>query len=120
MSDQDECECEEAPTTFCDLDVENNVWVEGVVDLAKGKRGICMLDTMTVDQVVYVLQRNPQARRDLPKVTSNRELRELATKVPLLSPDEPADVAQSRANRNPAGIPFYNQFGGRPPRGNQK
>ena len=45
-------------TTYCDGDRKNNVWVEGVQD-EDGNGGICMLDTMTEQQVAYVLQHDP-------------------------------------------------------------
>src|SRR5262245_44455410 len=111
------CECTDgsASPTCCDLDVVDNVWVEGVVDLATGKRGICMLDTLSRRQIVDILQHDPRAREDLPKVTSNAELRELLAVTKLLPRVEQGDELQSRANRNPAGIPLYSVFRGRAP-----
>lgn len=109
-------ECEpESPATLCDLDVENNVWVEGVVDLASGKRGICMLDSLSRPQIVDILRHDPKAREDLPRVTSNPELRQLVSETQLLPAREFSDELQSRAARDPAGIPFYSVFRGRPP-----
>ena len=101
--------------SYCDLDIENNVWVEGVVDLSVNppKRGICMLDTMTDTQVVYTIQHNPQSRCDLPKVTSNPALLELLNRVPLLSTQNPGDASQKRHNQK--GLAYYNVFRGRPP-----
>lgn len=103
--------------SYCDLNIENNVWVEGVVDTTATppKRGICMLDTMDQSQVVYVLRRTPQARCDLPKVTSNPELLELLSRVPLLPTGNASDLAQKQFNANPQTLPFYNTFKGRPP-----
>jgi hypothetical protein len=103
------------PVTFCDLDVTNNVWVEGVVDLAAGKRGICMLDTLSRRQFISILQHDPRAREDLPRVTSNAELHQILADTKLLPQVELSDDLQSRANRDPAGIPFYSVFRGRPP-----
>lgn len=99
--------------TYCDLDIVNNVWVEGVVDPANGKRGICMLDTMSKEQVVYVLQHDPKARDDLPKVTSNQDLRNLLAMVPLLG----APSYESKVSRQSArtGLPYYNVFRGQIP-----
>lgn len=108
----EEC-CDDSPETFCDLDVTNNVWVEGIVDVPAGKRGICMLDSLTVDQVIYILEHDPQARIDLPKVTSNEALRRLVAEVPLLPRQDAADVEQSLDAR--AGLPFYTVFRGQPP-----
>lgn len=99
--------------TYCDLDIVDNVWVEGVVDLSQNKRGICMLNTMTREQVIYVLQHNPRARRDLPRVTSNPDLLQLLAEVPLLPTINSGDVQQRKAARQ--GLPFYTVFRGRPP-----
>lgn len=108
--------CEPAtPNTLCDLDVEGNVWVEGVVDVAAGKRGICMLDQLSRPQIVDILQHDPRAREDLPRVTSNPELRQLLIDTRLLPAKELSEDLQSRSVRNPAGFPFYSVFRGRPP-----
>lgn len=106
-------QCEETRTTYCDLDIENNVWVEGVVDIPAGKRGICMLDTMSASQVIHVLQHDPRARRDLSRVTSSPDLLALLDRVSLLPTGNPADDAQRQDARR--GLPFYTQFAGRPP-----
>lgn len=99
--------------TYCNLDIVNNVWVEGVVDPDNGKRGICMLDTMSKEQVVYVLQHDPKARDDLPKVTSNPDLLNLLALVPLLG----APSVESTISRQSArtGLPYYNVFRGNIP-----
>ena len=99
--------------TYCDLNRANNVWVEGVVDLPNGKNGICMLDTMTADQVIYVLKHDPKAREDLKKVTSDQTLLGLLEDVPLLSSAQPADQ-QTRASAR-SGMTYYSVFKGRPP-----
>lgn len=99
---------EEEVVTLCDRDIENNVWVEGVVDVAKGHRGICLLDTMTQEQFIHVIQRTPKARLDLPKVTSNVELLELLARTPMLP---------TTTERVPPGtryVPYYSQFRGQP------
>lgn len=109
-------QCEPAtPTTLCDLDITNNVWVEGVVDVAQGKRGICMLDSLSERQIVDILQHDPRAREDLPKVTTNAELLQLLAQTRLLPPKSMEEDLQERSNRNPAGIPFYTVFRGRAP-----
>lgn len=99
--------------TYCDLNRENNVWVEGVVDIPAGKRGICMLDTMNQAQVVAVLQHDPRARRDLPKVTSDADLLRLLATVPLLNTADYSSIETRQSAR--AGLPFYTLFAGRPP-----
>jgi hypothetical protein len=116
MSCDDETTAEEtvAPATLCDLDRTNNVWVEGVVD-EDGNGGICMLDNMREDQVVYVLQRDEVARADLCRVTSNEHLLELAATVPRLPTGRAGDVLQKGMNRNSESLAFYSVFRGRPP-----
>ena len=116
MSCDDETTEEEAtaPTTYCDRDRVNNCWVEGAVD-ENGEGGICLLDTMTEEQVVFVLQRDEQARADLRRVTSDEYLKGLADTVPRLPTGEHEDHLQGELNRNADSLPFYNQFRGKPP-----
>ena len=104
---------EEETTTYCDLDRTNNVWVEGVVDVENGKLGICMLDQMSYEQIVYVLQHDPRARRDLPKFTSDPELLALLDTIPLLGTTLESDQKTRASART--GLPYYTQFQGRPP-----
>jgi hypothetical protein len=108
MSDPNKCdepECQEGPgPTLCDLDTSNNEWVEG-------NGSICMLDNMCLDQVVYVLQRNPKARADLIRVTSCLELHDLLDKVPLLSGQKEDDHLQSTFNSGDC-LPQYTIFRG--------
>lgn len=117
MADQDPCAGEvlgeEGPTTYCDRDRKNNVWVQGADE--NGAGGVCLLDTMTESQVVYSLQRDPKARADLKRVTSNADLLALADAVPTLDEDELGDGLQSKTNRNADSIPFYSIFKGQPP-----
>lgn len=109
-------QCEPAtPATYCDLDITNNVWVEGVVDPAHGKRGICMLDSLSERQIVDILQHDPRAREDLPRVTSSAELLQLLATTRLLPAQSLEEQIQERSNRNPNGIPFYTVFRGRAP-----
>lgn len=103
-----------APATLCDRDRVNNVWVEGLVD-EDGNGGICLLDNMREDQVVYVLQRDETARTDLCRVTSNERLLELAATVPRLPTGRVGDQLQSEVNRNSESLAFYSVFRGRPP-----
>jgi len=100
--------------TYCDGDRVNNVWVEGAVD-ADGNGGICMLDTMTEEQVVYVLQRDPKAREDLQRVTTDADLKAWAETIPLLPTGNEGDKLQREVNNNAASIPFYSVFAGKPP-----
>lgn len=101
-------------STRCDGDRRNNVWVEGVVD-EDGNGGICMLDTMTEAQIIYVLQHDPKAREDLQRVTTDPELKEWAASIPMLPGVEEGDKLQTQMNASASSIPFYSVFQGKPP-----
>lgn len=109
--------CDEPkPTTKCDLykPGDQNVWVERGTP---GAEGICLLNTMSRDQVIYSLERDDVARADLLKVTTDPDLIELAKTVVRLPTAELVDMEQTIHNRpqEPAGIPFYAIFRGQPP-----
>lgn len=108
------------PCTKCDLyrPGDKNVWVErGCSSADVNAPGVCMLDTMTDAQVIYVLERDEKAREDLLKVTSDPHLRELAHTIARLPTQQEDDKLQTDVNRNhaPASIPFYALFRGQPP-----
>lgn len=103
-----------AAGTCCDGVRVNNVWVEGVVD-EEGRGGICMLDSMSLTQIIWVLQHDPRARADLKKVTSNPELLALAETVPPLPTANVNDRQMNEINRHKDSIPFYSVFRGKPP-----
>jgi len=88
--------------TLCDGDITNNEWFG---------EGVCLLDTMTKDQVIYAIQHNPKARDDLRRVTTCDELHDLLDKVPLLPTVQEDDEAQKRMNQTDC-LPFYNVFRG--------
>lgn len=117
MSDENDtgCTCDETTGTRCDLDRTNNMWVEG--GDPKVGSGLCLLDSMSDAQIVYSLQHNQNAARDLLRVTSDPHLRELAATVELLPTAEEEDKLQSDLNRNDeaGSIPFYAIFRGQPP-----
>jgi hypothetical protein len=79
--------------------------------------GICSLDTLKLHQVIYVIERDMRARKDLLKVTSDPYLRHLALTIPKLPTQELVDAEQLNQNRpnEPAAIPFYTIFRGQPP-----
>jgi hypothetical protein len=99
--------------TYCDGRRANNVWLEGADEFGGG--GVCMLDTMTRDQVIYVLQRDPKAREDIQTITTDTELKEWAATIPMLPSGNPGDILQKQMNANAASIPFYSLFAGKPP-----
>jgi hypothetical protein len=129
-----ECSCHKTPCeccrgcTKCDLYVPGtpNVWVErgeASPDLFAAAQpdykyiGICSLDTLKESQVIYIIERDEKARKDLLKVTSDPRLRHLALTVPKLPTQELVDAEQLNQNRpnEPASIPFYAVFRGQPP-----
>lgn len=98
--------CNTSSTTYCDGDTENNVWMDGQV---------CLLDTLTEYQVCNILSRDEVARKDLKRVTTDARLQELADNVPRLPTGNASDAAQHKVNTNPASMPFYTVFAGKPP-----
>lgn len=94
--------------TMCDLDIVDNVWFQPG---PPGFLGKCKLDELTFGQVYMVLQRNPNAKADLLRVSSNRALRILASQSQLIT--DPLDDdrnAQKRIDAN--SLPFYTQMRG--------
>jgi hypothetical protein len=102
------------------------VWVERGASSANlfatatpdyGVPGVCSLDTLKEHQVIYILERDDRARRDLLLVTSDPRLRMLALTVPKLPTQELVDAEQLNQNRpnEPSSIPFYAVFRGQPP-----
>ncbi len=100
--------------TYCDGDTTNNVWVERG-EWSPEAVGICLLDTMSECQIINVVSRNPRARADLLRVTTDPYLLNLAQTTPSLSSEEPADKLQSDVNNNAGSIPFFTIFKGQPP-----
>lgn len=118
------CGCNQAPCacqpacTKCDRDRTKNVWVErGNNPGSENAPGICLLDTLTEAQVIDIVERDEQARKDLLRVTSDPRLLEIAVKTKRLTTAEEADLQQKWVNKNeaPAGNPFYAVFRGQPP-----
>jgi hypothetical protein len=103
-----DCDCTttetEAPCTLCDGDTTDNVWMAGTV---------CQLDTMTEEDIIYVVQRDHRARVDLRRITTNERLLEIANTVPSLPSETPGDQLQ-RELAGPAPA-FYAIFRGQPP-----
>lgn len=122
--EDEKCECDSVPPpppprrTKCDADTKNNVWVErGPNPGDENRIGICLLDTMTEAQVIYTLEHDDVARKDLLRVTTDEHLLLLARTVPKLPTVEESDEQQRDINRSttPASIPFYAIFQGRMP-----
>lgn len=93
-----------ASGTLCDGDCDKNIWYVN---------GKCKLDELTFDQVYFVLQRNPNAKSDLLRVTTNPELIQLATYSRLIKDQIEDDRTPYRVINNPAQtLPFYTLFKG--------
>jgi hypothetical protein len=107
-------ECPPPPTTKCDRDKVNNVWVEGH-DPEHGVPGICILDTLEDYQVIHILERDERARADLKKVTSDAHLLDLAEKIPRLPETNEGDEDQRDHGNTTNASPFYTVFRGQPP-----
>jgi len=110
----DPCGCEEKPfRTKCDRDTKNNIWLERGTP---GAIGICLLDTMTHEQVIYTLERNVRAKADLLRITSDPELLELANTVERLPTMPIMDAVQKHFNREgPETNIFHSLFRGQVP-----
>jgi hypothetical protein len=72
---------------------------------------------MTEAQIIFAVERDDRARKDLLRVTTNPRLLEIARETPRLPTVEEADDIQRKMNRNQtaASIPFYAIFRGQPP-----
>lgn len=108
MSCVDDEETMPLPSTRCDGDTSNNMWLEG------SPHPVCLLDTMTDAQIINVIQRDEQARADLRRVTTDPHLLSLAENVPRLSTENQGDIEQRESNRGKV-TPYYSVFRGRPP-----
>ncbi len=117
MSTEDDCVCppDDVKPTKCDCDRTKNMWFEG--ENADKGVGICLLDTWTDEQIIYSLEHNPWAARDLLKITTDPRLRQLAETVSLLSSETEGDRDHRELNKpgQAGAIPFYAFFRGQPP-----
>lgn len=100
-----------AATTKCNRDRTNNVWVEGG-NPETGEGGVCLLDTVTECQVIWILERDERARDDLLRVTDDPRLLELASTIARLPTNEDPAPVKGMTNTD---VPFYSAFRGQPP-----
>jgi len=90
--------------TLCTGDCTNNIWFVN-------KK--CKLDQLTYDQVYFILQRNPNAKADLLRVTNDPHLLELARNSQLIADQFQDNMTPYRVINNPARtLPFYTLFKG--------
>jgi hypothetical protein len=114
------CGCQKSPCncagknvpTLCDGDRRNNCWIEGG-NPETGEGGACLLDTLTREIVINVLQQdNGTARADLLRVTTDSEILELARTVQRNPTGYECDETMQAQNTY---IPLYTAFSGNPP-----
>ena len=94
----------EKKKSLCDGDCSKNIW------FVNGK---CKLDGLTYDQVYFVLQKNPNAKSDLLRVTTDPNLLELAKRSQLIAdPIEDDNIPYKMINNPKNTLPFYTLFRG--------
>lgn len=85
-----------------DGDKTDNVWWSDT---------ICLLDTLTVTQVTYILERSQRAKDDLKRATTCQDLLCLADEVPLL-PTMQEDDHLMKVFGEQVPLPYYQLFRG--------
>lgn len=97
--------------TKCNLDTSDNLWYTSDQPGYPGTVCQCKLDQLTYGQVVFILQRNPFAARDLMRITNDPCLLELARTVKLVEPEQEENQrVTDRLMRN--SLPYYTLFKG--------
>lgn len=89
--------------TVCNGDTKNNIW------FVNGK---CLLDTSSYETIYMTLKRNPNAKADLLRITSDPVLRQLAMDTVFLADEQKADEAVTQKIAR-GRIPFYSLFKGK-------
>jgi hypothetical protein len=97
--------------TRCNRDRVNNVWIEGG-NPETGEGGVCLLDNMTDQQIIWIIERDERAREDLIRVTDDVHLQEIARSIARLPTRDDPEPVRGMTNTS---VPFYSAFGGRPP-----
>jgi hypothetical protein len=91
--------CNSGHASLCTGDLVDNIWYQD---------GVCKLDQLTYDQVEFVLLRNPDAKRDLLRVTSDPTLIQLAHETGLVADEiEDGMIAYRIINNPKQTLPFY-------------
>lgn len=97
--------------SLCQGDEKDNIFS---VPRAPGFPNRCILDELTFDQLYTVLLRNPNAKRDLLRITSDPLLISLANEVKLIADPLEDDKIVEKMINGKGTLPFYTQFRGRP------
>lgn len=102
-------ECNTRNKTLCTKCHKDNMWWRPG---APGYGGQCTLDQLNIDQIYFVLQRVPNAARDLLKITDDPKLVFMAHNTKLIVPDhEDSDISMRTINGN--SLPYFKLFKGR-------
>jgi hypothetical protein len=98
--------------TTCSGDIQTpNVWFQPPPPGFTQGVGRCILDELTFGEVYTVLLRNPDAKKDLLRITNDPDLVALANQSSLIQDPLDSDaVATKRVNGNT--LPVYKQFFG--------
>ena len=100
--------------TLCSGDIETpNVWFQKKPEYFNQGVGRCILDELTFGEVYTVLLRNPDAKRDLLRITHDPDLIALANNSRLIR--DPLDADQrvtNIINKGKNALPVYTLFNG--------
>lgn len=90
-----------------------NVWFTPPPEGFTQGVGRCILDELTFGEVYTVLVRNPDAKKDLLRITDDPDMVALANQSQLIQDPLDADVrATNLINKGPNALPVYTQFYG--------
>jgi len=97
-----QCPCP-APTSKCNGDKTNNIFYVN---------GLCYLDQLECDQIQYILEHIPFAKRDLFRITTDPELLFLANSIQLIRDDPPESLPVAKMINGKGTLPYYLLFRG--------
>lgn len=92
-----------APVSKCNGDKSNNIFFFC---------GICYLDQLECDQIQYILEHIPVAKKDLLRITNDPELVFLANNIQLIRDDPPESLPIAKLVNGKGTLPFYSVFRG--------
>lgn len=96
--------CRQGTETLCTGDLTNNIWFQC---------GKCQLDLLRYEQVEFILQRNPNAKSDLLRITNDPVLIQIAMETRMITDDIEDNLIPYRVINNPQQtLPFYYVFRG--------
>jgi len=100
--------------TLCSGDIRTpNVWFTPPPPGFTQGVGRCILDELTFGEVYTVLIRNPDAKKDLLRITRDPDVVALANNSQLIQDPLDSDLrATNLINKGPNSLPFYTFFRG--------